>query len=212
MRVNAFRYMEGIPVLRVGAGNLRAVILAPPTQLVFVRHGETVANATGRYSAATLNTFTPKGRLQVAALTTRLRRLGSFDRIVVSPSERCLRTLAPYLRATGRTAEVWPLAYECCVGRLPARREPLAYGGRIAVPADLAGLYTVPRAARLPAPRNKAQEGSQLDLSLAEFRRRLSGGRILVVGHSGHGGKFLHALDGRWRQVKNAEPISLNLP
>ena len=38
-----------------------------------------------------------------------------------------------------------------------------------------------------------------------------SGGRILLVGHSGFGGQFLHALTGKWRKVENATPISVRV-
>lgn len=181
--------------------------LAPPTA-VFVRHGETVANATGRYSSSTLNVFSAKGRGQVAALTGRLKTDGTFDTILVSPSERCLRTIAPYLRATGRKATVWPLLYECCVGRLPARAAPFRYGGPVTIPADLKGLFVVPVGARIPAPRSKAEEKGQLEASVREWRSRFAGrGRTLIVGHSGHGGKFLRELTGRWIRVENAKEI-----
>src|SRR5579862_3609661 len=82
------------------------------THLTFVRHGETQANATGRYDSHTLNSFSPRGQQEVAELAGKLP--ARFDRILVSPSTRAMATIAPYLRKTHQTAVIWPLLYECC--------------------------------------------------------------------------------------------------
>ena len=67
------------------------------TDLTFVRHGETVANATGRYRDSTLNTFSERGKKGVEALTGQLQAEPAYARILVSPAPRALRTIAPYL-------------------------------------------------------------------------------------------------------------------
>ena len=193
---------------------LFAAVLLAPLHLTFVRHSETVANATGRYNAKTLNVFSARGEALVAALTKRLLASPPPDTILVSPSPRALRTIAPYLRATHRRATVWPLLYECCTER---PRKPAAkgfpYGGRIEIPADLAGLFVVlPGQDRLPAPRDYGEGLAQVRRSVEGFRARFRAGRVMLVGHSAQGGLFLKALTGRAYRVENAKPIEVDLP
>src|SRR5262245_58487266 len=95
-------------VLAVAAAGAR------PTRIGFVRHGETVANKTGVYNSKNLNVFSDGGEQQVERLTQRLKAMPKFDAICVSPIPRALNTLVPYLRDTGRKAEVWPSLAECC--------------------------------------------------------------------------------------------------
>ena len=38
----------------------------------------------------------------------------SFDRIITSPLQRALQTIAPYLAATQQRAEIWPEIAEAC--------------------------------------------------------------------------------------------------
>ena len=112
--------------------------------LTFVRHGETVANATGKYNSRTLNTLSEKGKQGVAALTERLKKQARFDLILVSPSERALRTIAPYLAATRQKATVWPLLYECCTGPKQAEAKgPLKFSGKIKIPEDIARYFVI---------------------------------------------------------------------
>ncbi|MFZ4508604.1 MAG: histidine phosphatase family protein [Fimbriimonas sp.] len=189
--------------------------LAKPTDLVYVRHGETVANATGKYNSKTLNTFSETGEKGVAALTRRLLKEPRFDRILVSPSPRALRTIAPYLRATGQKATVWPLAYECCTGRRPRGVKPtkFTYAGRIELPAEIASLFTFDTGRdRLPNSPDYGAGLAQAAASVAEFRARYAGGRVLVVGHSGHGGQFLFALTGKRYAVRNTTEMRFTLP
>ncbi|MGV3618315.1 MAG: histidine phosphatase family protein [Fimbriimonas sp.] len=182
------------------------------TDFTFVRHGETVANATGRYSSRTLNVLSEKGNKQVAALTERLVKEPRWDVIYVSPSPRALRTIAPYLARTGQRATVMPLLYECCTER-PRQREAasFSYGAPIEVPKDVARYFVVPKGARYPAPRNYGEGLAQVTASVAEFKRLGAGKRIMLVGHSAHGGQFLKRLTGKAYHVKNAEEIALTL-
>lgn len=196
------------------ASALVLLVGAHPTDLTFVRHGETVANATGHYSGATLNEFSPRGAKEVSDLTKRLLKDARFDAIYVSPSPRALKTIAPYLKATHQKATVWPLLYECCTGKHTSEPLPtkLSYGGKIVVPKELAPYFViVPGWDRLPAASTYAQGLRQVQDSVQEFRSRIAGGRILLVGHSGHGGHFLHSLTGRWRKVDNATEITVKL-
>jgi broad specificity phosphatase PhoE len=182
------------------------------TDVTFVRHGETVANATGRYNSRTLNTLSEKGNQQVSALTERLVKEPRWEAIYVSPSPRALRTIAPYLARTGQKATVWPLLYECCTER-PRQPEAksFSYGAPIEVPKEIAGYFVVPKGARYPAPRNYGEGLAQVSATVTEFRRMAAGKRILLVGHSAHGGQFLRRLTGKAYHVKNAEEIHLPL-
>ena len=187
------------------------------TQITFVRHGETEANATGRYNGRTINKFSKRGEEQVQRLTEWLapRR---FDAIVVSPSERALRTLAPYLRVTHQQAEVWPELYECCTQTGVARKRPPLpkpkWGPKFKIPSDLASLFVIqPGHDRLfEAP--TYQDGlRQVELARARvigtFGR--SGRQVLIVSHSGLGGHMLERLAGRPALGKlhpeNAKPM-----
>jgi broad specificity phosphatase PhoE len=186
-----------------------------PTDLTFVRHGETVANATGHYNARTLNEFSSKGAAGVAAVTKQLLSQPRFDVILVSPSPRALKTIAPYLRATHSRAIIWPLAYECCTGKKPKDAHPTEFkwGSALSIPNDIANLFIVEKGAgRLPSSPDYNSGLAQVDASLGEFKARFLGKRVLIVGHSGHGGQFLHSLTGKWRRVENTKEIEVQLP
>ena len=192
---------------------LSALVLAPTIHLTYIRHSETVANATGRYNSKTLNVFSEKGERLVSELTPKLLKAPKPDLILVSPSPRALRTIAPFLRRTGLKATVWPLLYECCTER-PKKPEAktFPYGAKITIPADLAGLFVVkPEGDRFPAPKDYGEGLAQVDAAVRAFRKGFHGRRIMLVGHSAMGGLFLKALTGKSYHVKNAEPIELDL-
>lgn len=177
--------------------------------VVFVRHGETEANATGHYSEKTLNLFSALGSQEVATLTRTLLGSPKFDGILVSPAPRTLATIAPYLRATHQKALIWPLLYECCTGRRPANAHPtpFGYGSVIKIPPAYSTLFSVlPKENRLPIAPDYDRGLSQVDAAVKEFVSRFSHGRVLMVGHSGMGGHFIHALTGRWQKLDNAKP------
>lgn len=185
-----------------------------PRHLTFIRHSETVANATGKYNSRTLNTFSEHGQKLIDQLTADLMKQPRPDAIFVSPSPRALRTIAPYLRLSHQRATVWPLLYECCTERpkKPAARS-FSYGAKIEIPADVRDLFVVlPGQNRLPAPRDYGEGLAQVNATVEAFRRDFRQGRVMLVGHSAHGGLFLKALTGRAIQVKNAKPIELDLP
>lgn len=190
-------------------------LLRSGTDLTFVRHAETEANASGHYSAKTLNSFSQKGQAQVSELTRKLLSGAPYDAILVSPSPRAMRTILPYLKASRQTATIWPLLYECCTQKRPAgaRSEPFKWDGKVAIPADCKGHFkTLAGEDHLPVATTYNQGLGQVAASLEEFRSKLAHGRVLLVGHSGHGGQFLHGLTGKWRKVENAQPMSFHLP
>jgi len=192
-----------------------ALALRFETDLTFLRHGETVANATGKYNARTLNEFSAKGQLGVDAANRQLLSEPRYLQIYVSPSPRALKTIAPYLRATHKRAVIWPLLYECCTGHRPKDAHPtkFGWGPKITLPADLAPLFVIePGHDRFPVASDYNAGLAQVAASLAEFRAKCSGQRVLLVGHSGQGGHLLHDLTGVWRKVDNAKEIHVHLP
>jgi broad specificity phosphatase PhoE len=174
---------------------------AVPSTLYFVRHGETLANATGHYNNRTINTFSPKGKSQVLALTQRLDNQ-RFDAIVVSPSERVLRTIAPYLLAHHLRATVWPELYECCDGNSKKVKGPtsrtLKYVTPFKIPADLQRLFIVqPGHDRLPYAPSYEDGLIQIRATAERLKRDFPRGTVLAVGHSLHGGRLLELLQGK---------------
>lgn len=181
---------------------------AKPTTLLFVRHGETVANATGVYNSRTLNVLSDRGQEQVRKLTQQLQGM-KFDTIIVSPSPRALKSIAPYLKATGRRAEVWPELYECCDGN--TRKRPgysgpkLTFTTKFEVPADIREHFVVvPGRDRLPNSPTYLDGLRQIEATATRFRSTYGnrGITVLVVGHSLHGGRFLELLQGRQMEGK----------
>ena len=191
-------------------------VISRPTDLVFVRHAETQANATGIYNARTLNAFSKKGTAQVQDLTELLIVGQPFDRILVSPSPRAMRTILPYLKATKQVATVWPLLYECCTSKRPANAHAVSFKwtfGKLQIPADCKGYFRLlPTEESLPAVATYNEGLGQVVASVKEFKVKFAGERILLVGHSGHGGQFLHALTGKWKKVENAKLMTFALP
>jgi broad specificity phosphatase PhoE len=194
---------------------IASLAIAPAdVHLTFVRHAETVANATGVYNSRTLNTFSERGKRQVAELTAQLRGR-KFDRVLVSPSPRALRSIEPYLRESGQTAVVDSLLYECCTGRRPPGVRPaerFGRGARIDVPSGMEGVFTVEATAdRLPAPRDFAEGLAQVSAWVESFWARNPSGHVLVVGHSGQGGEAIFRLTGVRLRVENAKPMEFGL-
>ncbi|HEY0866533.1 MAG TPA: histidine phosphatase family protein [Fimbriimonas sp.] len=189
---------------------LLALLVAAPADFTFVRHAETVANATGRYNSKTLNALSDKGQKQVSALTRELLGQPDYDLVLVSPSPRALKTIAPYLKAKGIKATVWPLLYECCTGRQrTSKATRFDWGPRVSIPKELAAYFLVqPGMDRLPNAPNFGAGLAQVAATVKEFKASYSNRRVLLVGHSGHGGQFLYALTGKRHHVKNAETIA----
>lgn len=191
------------------AGLLAAQLApGPPMTLWFCRHAETVANATGKYNGKTINAFSPKGIEQIAKLTDRFWKT-KIEVVLVSPSERALRTIAPYLRKAKRRAEIWPELYECCDANTRKIKgttsATVRYGGKIVVPADIASLFTFrygkdgkPVDRYIEAP--SYEDGlRQIRMAASALRMRFakSGHSVLVIGHSLQGGRMLELLQGR---------------
>lgn len=188
-----------------------ALTLAQRTDITFVRHAETLANSTGRYNSRTIDSFSEKGKAQVERLT---QKLGAerFELILVSPSPRAMRTIAPYLKASHQVATIWPLLYECCTGRRPADAHPtqFSYGPKIKLPVELRAFFRLtPGDDRLPVAADYNSGLAQVQAALKQFNERHRGRKLLLVGHSGQGGQFLHGVTGKWTAIRNAVPIQV---
>jgi broad specificity phosphatase PhoE len=192
------------------------IVFVPPSQsFYFVRHGETVANATGRYNSKTLNQFSTRGEQEVKSLTAQLLTMPRFDLILVSPSPRALKTIEPYLERTRQQATIWPLLDECCTGKRPkdAAPAPFGYGPWITLPIALNPYFRLmPDESRIPEAPLYSEGLAQVRAAVAEFNRRFRGKRVLLVGHSGQGGHFLHDLTGKWKKLENAKLVMGSLP
>ena len=191
---------------------LCAIAIPATTDLTFVRHGETLANATGKYNSHTIDTFSSKGQEQVTRLTRDLMTERRFDMILVSPSPRALNTIAPYLKNLRKQATVWPLLYECCTERRPvgAHATSFKFGVHIAIPQAIAGQFKLsPTDNRYPSPSDYNSGLAQVAASVAEFRKKYAGKRVLIVGHSGHGGQFIKTITGKAIRLENASPVQL---
>ena len=188
-----------------------ATLTRSTTDLTFVRHGETLANATGKYNSRTIDTFSPKGEKQVAALTLKLLKEKPYDIILVSPSPRALNTVAPYLKANGKKAQVWTLLYECCTQKRPAGAHATKFTfskQSVKISASIGSQFRVDRSdSFLPSSPDYNSGLAQVEASVRAFQSKFAGSRVLIVGHSGHGGQFLKALTGKSFTVKNATPI-----
>lgn len=154
--------------------------------------------------------FTPKGEAQVVKATARLKQY-HFDFIAVSPIWRTRHTILPYLRATGRKAELWPELAEferwstnlTSELSLPAPSADLFTGGAaIALPdqerscfilrEDDRRLFKPGKEARQSAADLNAVAEKTVDLVRARFGG--SDKSILLVGHGNSGRLLLHAL------------------
>lgn len=187
-----------------------------PAEIVFVRHSETVANATGRYNPSTLNAFSKRGIQQTGKLTSALQK-ESFDEIVVSPSPRALKTVAPFLQRTDQVAEVWPELLECCHQKGVAKLKPpspqIRFGPRIEWPTAFDSVFQHRFGAEQQILSPTYADGKrQINLTrdLLVSRYSGSGKKVLVVGHSIHGGILIGLMTGKPKpRLANATPIRL---
>jgi broad specificity phosphatase PhoE len=211
----------------VRATLLRAALLAvlcaaahaqdfKPLRLYYVRHAETVANATRVYNSENINAFSDKGKAQIGELTRALLALPRFDVIGVSPIPRTIRSIEPYLRETKQVAEAWPALVECCSDKERRRTEPatsLPLGKPVTFPPDVAPLFDTsrPENARFFNAETMAQGILQLKQLEKQVRTRFggTGQRVLLVGHSILGSMLVASLEGKGiridRRLENAK-------
>jgi broad specificity phosphatase PhoE len=181
-----------------------AVPTAPARLIVhYVRHGQGGHNVQIEYDQLAIpraerpswvgdqGQFTPLGRHQVQVLATDLQPF-TFDLIAVSPLWRTRQTILPYLKATGRTAEIWPELVETSFHSDPAAaaagQAVFAGGKPIDLPADERPYFTLRpdgTGTNVLAPTTPAMGGA-LIVRVEELLRARFGtndARVLLVGH-----------------------------
>jgi broad specificity phosphatase PhoE len=125
-----------------------------------------------------------------------------FDTIMVSPTWRTRQTILPYLKAHGRTAEIWPEIEECCCdarGDAPPATE-IPPGEKIVIgEADSACFKLRDETAAVRfAPTTEAEGLGQMRRACDLIRTRFGGSdkSVLVVTHSCSGTRIIEELLG----------------
>ncbi len=108
--------------------------------LVLLRHAESKGNADGNYSTVHHDSLSALGREQATGIVDCLREF-DFDEVVVSPLQRALETVAPYLDATGKRAEIWPEIAEACWQEEVEPPSESWDTQPVSVPDEIAGLF-----------------------------------------------------------------------
>lgn len=149
--------------------------MTEPTTFYFVRHGESVANATRRFAGRSDSPLTARGREQAEAVARALEGI-HFDHLVATPLHRSLDTAKVIARHLGLPVEIEPDLIEIDVGD----KTGAAWDETRALPEwrdD--GFVAWPNGETLEA---------VLERSLRALRRlalATPGGTVLVVGHGG---------------------------
>ena len=173
----------------------------------FIRHAETVANASGQHGGdgplEDHDTLTELGEKQVEDLKNYLIEENIRpDLVAVSPSLRTQKTIEPFLKALNIKAEIWVELNECCGGEpsgepLPTERpeprwkikvEPMSESFIIASESDKYHWWP-----------QSYEEGvfmvmTARDRLLDRFNQ--SGKTVMIIGHAVNGGIFLGLLRG----------------
>lgn len=198
---------HALPILLIAVAPL-AARAARPTRLHVVRHAETVANQTGKYTKETLNVLSERGEEQRRQLTDRLLAQPKFDLIIVSPVPRAMMSIRPYLVASKAVAEIWPAIAECCHQKDktidPAALLPKGSDIKIK-PEDAACFRTAePDESRWYAPADYAQGIKQVEHLAAQIHARFSGSgkNVLLIGHGINGSLLIAKLLGRKLDLK----------
>ncbi|MBA4388105.1 MAG: hypothetical protein C0404_09000 [Verrucomicrobia bacterium] len=172
-------------------------------RLYFVRHAETLGNVGGEYDQSSSGTLTPRGQKQARDLVKRLEKF-EFSDIIVSPLERVVLTIMPFLKNKGRKAEAWPELAEMRGKRVQPDELPSEIRNGPAMELPKAAANFVQRrpdldALLLPPPEESYSEGQRrVKLACDLIRNRYAGENvsILVVGHACNGARVIECLMG----------------
>ncbi|WP_149184716.1 histidine phosphatase family protein [Streptomyces sp. TRM49041] len=150
------------------------------TDLVLVRHGETIWHAENRYTGRSDIPLTPRGREQAEHLAAWAKHARP-DALWVSPLRRARDTAQPIVEATGLEPREDPRLREIDFGR----GEGLTTADmRDAFPERLAAFYADPARHHLPDGEPTAEAVERGMACLREVHRLHPDGRVLIVGHS----------------------------
>jgi len=149
--------------------------MTEPVTFYFVRHGESVANATRRFAGRSDSPLTARGREQAEAVARALADM-HFDRIVATPLHRSLDTARIIAKRLGLPVEIEPDLIEIDVGDKTG-----AVWDEIAALPEWRddGFVAWPNGETLDAVLERSLR------ALRRLARATPGGTVLVVGHGG---------------------------
>ncbi len=150
------------------------------TNLVLVRHGETIWHAENRYAGTSDVALAPRGYEQAKLLANWARTAG-LNAIWVSPLSRAQETAAGAARVTGLTphvdARLRELDFGEAEGRTPAEMERL-------FPEAIDAYGVDPVAHHLPGGEDPRDAVERAIACFEEITQLYPGGRVLVVMHT----------------------------
>ncbi|NCC53380.1 MAG: hypothetical protein EOM20_19510 [Spartobacteria bacterium] len=159
------------------------------------RHAETMGNVTGDYSHENQCTFSPLGKEQIAGIAEKFMPY-DFDAILVSPTYRTQHTILPYLKASGKTGEIWQEVEEidCGANKVPPDFDiPLGRFVEIIPEGEDELVLRDPSFTRRYEPDTKEQVIGQLtkgrDMIVERFGN--TGQKVVVMCHSCTGARLL---------------------
>jgi broad specificity phosphatase PhoE len=170
-------------------------------EIYFVRHAQTEGNRTHIHSRENDRTFSEEGKEQLAALTEKLGQY-NFDHILVSPKYRALNTIYPYLKKTGKRAEIWPELEECCwqKNRYGSPSSHLKRGKRIKLEAKMKPYFKFRNSDSRYKYKTRSYADGMAQMVMASdlIRKKFSqsGKKILIVGHYHAGARIIEMLQG----------------
>jgi|GEM_PF-2039906 len=186
------------------------------SRLYFVRHGQTFSNVGSKPITGDAHALNELGQQQAEQVVPQLKPY-TFDRIAVSTMDRAIATLLPYLRSTGKKAEVWPELAECCYQK---ERELPAIGiqtKHIIVFPDFAkeSLFFPTDGGNRVMWSETYQDGLDL-VRLAAARveavLKTPGQNLLIGGHSLNGGRMIELLtQGKFTETVHLENGKLTI-
>ncbi|NMO93557.1 histidine phosphatase family protein [Actinomycetospora sp. TBRC 11914] len=149
------------------------------TEIVLVRHGETVWHAENRYTGRSDVPLSARGREQAAALA-RWAATAGLDAVVTSPSPRARDTAEAAAKAAGHVAEVDPRLVEVDFGAGDGlTREEMA----ARFPAERDAFLARPATQPLPGGEPGRDAVARAMPVLREVGSAHPDGRVLVVAH-----------------------------
>ncbi|MEI5100602.1 histidine phosphatase family protein [Streptomyces sp. PmtG] len=150
------------------------------TDVILVRHGETVWHEGNRYAGRTDVALTPRGRLQAAELAAWAAR-ERIDAVYSSPLSRARLTAAPAAEALGVAPREDPRLREVDFGR----GEGLTRAEmRERFPEALDAFLDDPVAHHLPDGEDPKAAAARASACLDDLAAAFPEGRVLVVAHS----------------------------
>jgi broad specificity phosphatase PhoE len=149
------------------------------TELILVRHGQTVWHAENRYAGHSDVALTPEGERQAEELA-RWATDAALDVVVTSPLSRARRTAAPAARAAGLDPVVDERLVEVDFGAGDGlTRDEM----RTTVPDALAAFLAAPASSPFPGGESGAAAVARSRPALDDLCRDHPEGRVLVVAH-----------------------------